>query len=312
MKMQFKLPVILDGGMGRELERMGAPFQQPQWSAQALMQAPHFVSEAHRNFIAAGAEIITTNTYALVPFHLGEQCFNAQGAQLIKLAAQLARQCADESSVKNPDKSTDKNSGVLVAGCIPPVLGSYRPDLFAVNQAKPLVELMINNQATEVDFWLAETISSIAEAALIKACTAGTNKTSWIAFTVTDQVEIEPTLRSGESVYSAVSEIAGQNVTAILFNCSRPEVMTAALLSAKRAIAAQGLADNVQLGVYANSFAVIDDDHQANDGVCAIRADNTPQKYRELAATWINAGASIVGGCCGISPEHIKQLGELK
>ena len=64
---------ILDGGMGRELQRVGAPFRQPEWSAQALIEAPHYVSQVHRNFIKAGAEIITTNTYALVPFHLGQQ-----------------------------------------------------------------------------------------------------------------------------------------------------------------------------------------------------------------------------------------------
>jgi len=62
---------ILDGGMGRELLRIGAPFAQPEWSALALMQAPDMVARAHRHFIDAGAEIITANTYALIPFHVG-------------------------------------------------------------------------------------------------------------------------------------------------------------------------------------------------------------------------------------------------
>ena len=47
--------MILDGGMGRELQRIGAPFQQPEWSAQALLEAPHCVSQVHRSFIDAGA-----------------------------------------------------------------------------------------------------------------------------------------------------------------------------------------------------------------------------------------------------------------
>jgi S-methylmethionine-dependent homocysteine/selenocysteine methylase len=51
--------VILDGGMGRELARMGAPFRQPEWSALALMEAPHFVRQAHDAFIAAGSQVIT-------------------------------------------------------------------------------------------------------------------------------------------------------------------------------------------------------------------------------------------------------------
>lgn len=63
--------VVLDGGMGRQLERSGAPFRQPEWSAWALMEAPHTVLEAHRAFIASGADVISSNSYALVPFHIG-------------------------------------------------------------------------------------------------------------------------------------------------------------------------------------------------------------------------------------------------
>jgi S-methylmethionine-dependent homocysteine/selenocysteine methylase len=302
MKKQFRLPIILDGGMGRELKRIGAPFQQPEWSAQALIESPHFISQIHQSFIEAGAEIITTNTYALLPFHIGEKRFNKQGADLIKLAARLAREC-----VKN-------HHGVLVAGCIPPVLGSYRPDLFSEEQAKPLLELLIKNQEADVDIWLAETISSIAEAAMIKARTLVTGKPTWISFTVKDEITTEPVLRSGESVYDAVSQIAGQNIAAILFNCSCVEVMEAALITTKQALSDQGIADQVQLGVYANNFPPIGELHQANqdNGVSGIRDDVPPEKYNEFALSWINAGASIVGGCCGVSPAHIKKLAELK
>jgi S-methylmethionine-dependent homocysteine/selenocysteine methylase len=300
MKSQFRLPIILDGGMGRELKRIGAPFQQPEWSAQALIESPHFISQVHQSFIEAGAEIITTNTYALVPFHIGEKRFNEQGADLIKLAARLAREC-----VKN-------HSGVLVAGCLPPVLGSYRPDLFSVEQAKPLLELLIKNQEAEVDIWLAETISSIAEAAMIQARTVITGKPTWISFTVKDEITTEPALRSGESVYDAVSQIAGQNVAAILFNCSCVEVMETALINAKQALLDNGIEEQVQLGVYANNFPPIGELHQANNGVSDIRDDVPPKKYSEFGSSWINAGASIIGGCCGVSPAHIKKLAELK
>jgi S-methylmethionine-dependent homocysteine/selenocysteine methylase len=68
---------ILDDGTGRELLRVGAPFRQPEWSALALIEAPEFVTRAHRAFIAAGAEVITSDSYALVPFHLGAARFGA-------------------------------------------------------------------------------------------------------------------------------------------------------------------------------------------------------------------------------------------
>ena len=80
---------LLDGGMGRELKRIGAPFRQPEWSALALIEAPDFVAQAHRAFIDAGADVITTNSYALVPFHLGEDRFVAQGEKLADRGCEL-------------------------------------------------------------------------------------------------------------------------------------------------------------------------------------------------------------------------------
>lgn len=233
-----------------------------------------------------------------MPFHIGEKRFHEQGAALIKQAP------------LNNTKTTSKN--ILVAGCIPPVLGSYRPDLFSLEQAEPLLEVLITNQQNHVDIWIAETISSIAEAEMLKQRTSNTQQTTWMAFTINDELDAIPTLRSGESIYDAVKKIAGQNVTSILFNCSRIEVMESALLIAKQALVEQGIEDEVKLSVYANNFPPIGDLHAANDAVNTRREDIPPAKYSEFAATWLNAGASIIGGCCGISPEHIKQLAKLK
>nr|WP_282707111.1 homocysteine S-methyltransferase family protein [Cereibacter changlensis] len=79
--------ILLDGGMGRELERSGAPFRQPEWSALALIEAPEAVARVHEGFIRAGAQVITTNSYALVPFHIGEARFAAEGERLAAFAA---------------------------------------------------------------------------------------------------------------------------------------------------------------------------------------------------------------------------------
>ena len=300
MQNQSQLPIILDGGMGRELMRIGAPFEQPEWSAMALLEAPEFVTQAHQNFIHAGAQVITTNTYALVPFHIGQQRFNELGASLVKQAAQLAKSAAQQSA------------GVQVAGCLPPVLGSYRADLFEESKAEPLLEVLIANQQHEIDFWLAETISSIGEAQLIKKMTAKTNKDCWIALTIGDEMTAQAYLRSGESVFDAVTSIAGEKVTAVLFNCSSADVMEMAVADAKRALLDMGLDTQVQIGVYANSFAPFTEGHQANAEVTDLRADLTPESYCQLAQSWLAAGATIIGGCCGITPQHIAQLSRFK
>ena len=120
--------VILDGGTGRELARRGAPFRQPEWSALALIEGPLFVSAVHRAYVEAGADVITTNSYALVPFHIGAQKFEAEGRTLADLAGRTARQAAGAATRQ-----------VRVAGSLPPLFGSYRPDLFDEVQAPRII-----------------------------------------------------------------------------------------------------------------------------------------------------------------------------
>ena len=78
---------LLDGGMGRELLRLGAPFRQPEWSALALMEAPEIVRKAHQNFAEAGCDILTTSNYAVVPFMLAREG--------LEVAADLATMLGD-------------------------------------------------------------------------------------------------------------------------------------------------------------------------------------------------------------------------
>ncbi len=292
---------ILDGGMGRELKRIGAPFQQPEWSALALMEDPDFVCQAHQNFIDAGADIITTNSYAVVPFHIGEARFAARGTELAELAAKIARECADKAG-----------RAVVVAGSLSPVLGSYRPDLFQLEAALRIYKVLIDAQAPFVDHWLAETQSSIAEIKAVRQALGDNNKPLWVSFTLDDEpANGQALLRSEETVTDAVAAAIELNVSGILFNCSQPEVMTAAVEAAVAEIQRQG--KSIPVGVYANAFPAQSKEAEANAELDEIRADLNPAAYLVWAQTWVNAGASIIGGCCGITPEHIAALSaELK
>lgn len=287
---------ILDGGMGRELKRIGAPFQQPEWSALALLEAPEYVSMAHNAFISSGADIITTNSYAVVPFHIGELRFTERGHELAQLAAEIARACADKAS--HP---------VKVAGSLSPVLGSYRPDLFQLEAALRIYRVLIAAQAPFVDHWLAETQSSIAEIRAVRQALGENSKPLWVSFTLDDEpAGGEALLRSGETVTAAVAAAIELNVSAILFNCSHPEVMTNAVRDAVAEIKRQG--KDIPVGVYANAFPAQSKEAEANAELDEIRADLTPVSYLEWAKRWVETGASIIGGCCGITPEHIAEL----
>lgn len=282
---------ILDGGMGRELQRLGAPFRQPEWSALALMDGPDYVTRAHDAFAVAGAKVISTNSYAVVPFHIGEALFQERGKELAALAGQLARAVADQR-------------GLRVAGSLPPVLGSYRPDLFEVDAARRILSVLIEGLAPHVDHWLAETLSTLDEAELVGELLSGDDRPLWLSFTLND--EGAAMLRSGEAIEDAVAVAQKIGAAAILFNCAAPEVMEDAVRRTKAALGAEAMA----IGVYANGFAHTEEQVDANAGLRQIRADLDPQRYLGWAKTWAASGATIVGGCCGIGPEHIRALAD--
>jgi S-methylmethionine-dependent homocysteine/selenocysteine methylase len=287
---------ILDGGMGRELHRMGAPFKQPEWSALALMLAPETVQRAHQRFADAGADVITTNSYALVPFHIGDAKFEAEGLRLADLAGGLARKVANSARRE-----------VRVAGSLPPLFGSYRPDLFDEATAPAIIKLLIKGLSPHVDLWLAETQSSLAEARFARAMLAKDERPFWVSFTLDDDNQdlARPKLRSGECVAVAVTAILELGVDAILFNCSQPEIMAGAVAAARSVRDARG--STARIGVYANAFPP-QRDEAANEGLSDIRADLDPARYAQFAKEWLQHGADIIGGCCGIGPEHIAAI----
>jgi len=279
--------------MGRELQRVGAPFRQPEWSALPLIESPQYVTMVHEEYAQAGADVITTNAYALAPFHIGQERFDREGRRLAALSGLLAREVADA------------HPAVRVAGCLPPVLGSYLPERFVADEARPLVEVLVEEQAPFVDLWLAETQSSIAEVELIGEVTThhASGVPLWCSFTLRDTLEAGAALlRSGESITRAVRAVEELGGAAVSFNCSQPEVMEAAVREAVPLT-------TLPVGVYANAF--VTDSHAgrlANEGLTQVRDDVTPEAYVEWAKRWVDAGATIVGGCCGVGPEHIRAL----
>lgn len=290
---------ILDGGMSRELQRLGAELRQPEWSALALINAPDVVRQVHAEFIEAGADVVTTNSYALVPFHIGEERFREQGASLIALSGRLAREAADASGRK-----------ITVAGSLPPIFGSYEPENFDASRVQDYLRVLVNNLEPFVDVWLGETLSLIAEGEAVREAVAKTGKPFWISFTLDDELAqlngAEPKLRSGETVRAAAEWIAGSGSAALLFNCSKPEVMKAAVETAANTFKEKGV--SLEIGVYANAFEGEQGDSAANEGLHGTRTDLTDDVYSRFACTWADAGATMIGGCCGIGAAHIHKV----
>ncbi|PZM16435.1 homocysteine S-methyltransferase family protein [Rhizobium tubonense] len=291
---------ILDGGMSRELLRLGAELKQPEWSALALINSPDIVRKVHDEFIAAGSQVVTTNSYALVPFHIGEERFWQEGAALIARSGQLAREAADAC----------RDRKVLVAGSLPPIFGSYEPQNFDPSRVQDYLKVLVENLDPYVDVWLGETLSLIAEGEAVRTAVAATGKPFWISFTLADdwaqRKDGEPKLRSGEEVEKAAIWAGSSGAQALLFNCSKPEVMRAAVETTSRVFKNGDFA--LSIGVYANAFEGELGDSAANHSLHDTRSDLDDDTYSRFACSWVDAGATMIGGCCGIGAGHIHQL----
>lgn len=281
--------------MGRELLRIGAPFRQPEWSALALTEGPGQVVQAHSNFIDAGARAITTNSYAIVPFHIGEERFATEARELAQISGRLARQAADLAQ-----------HAVRVAGSLPPLFGSFRPDLFDAAAAPRIIDPLVEGLAEDVDVWLGETLGSVAEGSAVREALerAGVaDRPLWISYTLDER----GTLPSGEPVADAVDAALDVGAEAIMFNCCQAETIAGAI-----SIAAARANGTAEVGGYANRFVTAHvGTGGANEQLSALRDDLGPDSYCEFVARWLDAGATMVGGCCGIEPAHIARIATL-
>ena len=296
--LDLELPVLLDGGMGRELRFRGIETRRPSWSATALLDAPAIVRAVHQDFIAAGADIITTNTYGVIRADLAQEGLEDRFAAMNAIACQLAAE-AREAAGRH----------VLIAGSLPPLRGSYRPDLVGPFAAiQPLYREQAALLAPHVDLFLCETMSSGAEGYAAASAAAQTGKPVWMSWTLHE--DRSGRLRSGETIAEAVAALDGLPVSGMLANCCAPESITAAM----GALAATGLR---YVGGYANTFTPVPEEWTlmgttGTDGTLALRDDLDAEAYAAHAARWLAAGATVIGGCCGTRPAHIARLHTLR
>jgi S-methylmethionine-dependent homocysteine/selenocysteine methylase len=282
--------IILDGGMGQELAARGLESGDGLWSARALVTAAEDVVAVHRDFIDAGADVITTNTYATTRRRLDPV---EQGAfeRLNRRAGELANRARDESG-----------RDVRIAGSLPPLHGSYRPDrVRPIEELEPLYREQAELLTEFVDLFLCETMSTAAEALAAARGAASTGLPVWVSWTVAD--DGSGRLRSGETVAEAIRALGTVEVDGLLLNCAMPESIDAAM--PELATSAK-----TRFGAYANGFSAIGEGFDVADGanVPDRRAELTPDAYAQFARGWIDRGAEIVGGCCEVGPAHIAGL----
>ena len=286
--------IVMDGSMGNELLARRSDLVTGLWSAQYLIDAPELVKEIHLDYINAGADLIITNTYSTIPSYLSKQKAEDKMSELIHLAGKLAREAVKDSKKK-----------VTVAGSLPPLEESYRPDLVIdKEEAVPIYETLIKELTPYVDIFICETMSSIKEMQhVIQALQNLDNeKPVWISWSLKEDKKNQ--LRSGESIKEAFIASASIKPEAYLFNCTDPFAITEGLKELKELT-------QKPIGGYPNVFNVPDGWTLDNDVQVSVR-DLSVEKFLEFAEEWRNLGATIIGGCCGIGPNFIKAVADTK
>lgn len=280
---------LLDGGMGQELiARAGKATSL--WSVQALLDQPDIVRTVHDEYFAAGADVATTNSYSVLPDRLIAHGIEGQLDALAHLACKLAAQ------------SRDAHGSGIVAGSLGPQGFSYRADKSppAAEAAETYAHLA-RIHAQYVDVHVLETMSGIDQALGGLMGAGVTGKPVWLALSVDDQDGTK--LRSGEPLADILPLLTEYKPAAVFVNCSLPEAVDAAV----PILAAQ----DIPVGAYANGFTGIAADFDkigATVDSLKARTDLGPEAYAKFAQGWIDAGATLIGGCCEVGPAHIAEL----
>jgi len=291
--------LILDGGLGSEIVRRGV-----RWRQNGLRTDAHAVCAVHRDYIAAGAEIITTDTFQMNRRtylnlfrnldhmrRIGAPGLEFQAASLIEKAARTAREAARDRTV-------------AIAGSVSPLNHCFRPDWSppwdeALQEHTETTRLLAENG---VDFILLETMNNVREASAALQAAKKTALPVWVSFT------LEPggkALLSGEPIADGVRAVERIGGDAILLNCAPPEDITAGLQELKN-VTALPFGAYALIGRYDPPSWKFDFHPQFGETETC-----PPEKYALHAQRWRDLGATIIGGCCGTTPDHIRALREL-
>ena len=278
-------PLLLDAAMGTELQRREANTALPLWSARPLVEDPELVWTIHNDEVAAGADILTADTFRTHARSLAKGGLGDRAGELSALAVRLAHQAA-----ATPGRE------VFVAGSLSPLEDCYRPDLVPDDatldrehgaQARFLAE-------AGVDLILGETHNSIREAVAVARAAVATGLPVVVSL-VTDG---SGRLLSGEPIEEAAAALLPLGIAALGINCVPTRRLGEDLARLAGAARGRPLAAYGNLGL-------------PSDGPgWSFAEELSPEDYAREAEGWVALGARIIGGCCGTTPAHTRAIRE--
>ena len=287
--------VILDGAIGTEILRRNVT-----WADHQLATRPEFVRGIHEDYIRAGADVISTNSFQLCRralynhfrddkhrHQIGAADLDERANQLLAASVHLAVQARQSAAGGRP---------VAVAAAITTLEWCFRPDLApSPKQAKgEYREIFQVVKDAGADLVLLETLNSISEARAALEVAKSLALPCWTSFVCDDRGR----LFTGETMADMVAALEPLGVDAILLNCAPPGDINAGL---KELLAHA----RVTTGAYPHIGRFDPPEWMFTD-------EYPPARFLQVATSWKQMGARILGGCCGTTPDHIAALGDLR
>ena len=298
----FKSVKILDGGMGQELLSKGLKSKGSLWSASALLEKKYhqLVIDAHLNFINAGANVIVTNNFSARRVRMIENKANDQFEYANKIAGELALK-AKELSKKN----------IMIAGSLPAQNDTYVKD----ERDSKIIESGFLDQALclqqYVDFYYLDVMSSLRECQIALSVTEKMKIPALVGL----HIKANGKLPSGEKVYDVINECKKYNILGVILSCVSPETIEQTADELSKTEIPYGYKANLwKLNDPLPHTAWIKKPDQIGTKpikVLGTRDDYSDKMFLSFSKKMIDKGATIIGGCCEIKPEHIKKVSEL-
>ncbi len=289
--------VILDGAMGSELEKNGAQMDKKLWCGTSSIKFPEIVRKVHEDYIEAGADVITTNTYASTPISMKNYGFENSIEEYNKKSVLIAKKAAENSNKDIAIAGSVSASGSFYKLGIKTMIPNFNEQLKilteegvdliileAMSSQAEIVQAMIEcSTKVKVPVWLA--ISCVID-----------NNSNQIMLGYNDSIDAPPEVY--ENFEKSLKKFSQLHEGPILIAHSNIDVTGKAVKIAKKIF-------NGIIGAYPN-VGFYEKPHW-------IYEDNMkPEDYLIQAKSWVENGSQIIGGCCGIGPDLIKSLSNLK
>ena len=300
--------ILLDGAIGTQLQTMGGPMSHRAWAGIALKDYPFTVRRMHENYIKAGVDVITVNTYPSARHNLEPLGLAEMTAELNLRAVMLAEDARDRAARQRPITiaGSVSNYGLLTGsepGWRDLAYFQGRSEL-SENQAQANLREQAEILAEAgVDFLLAEaTGSNLQRKWVVEACLA-TGLPVWMGFKVRLD-EGDSTARIGyrsdlalADGFDEIASLGGAVVT--IFHSSVVSTDAALAVANARWSGPVGIYPEAERRDYVDTY---------RDRTVPTRL--TPEEFLAKAEAWVAQGVQIVGGCCGVELEYIQPLRE--